>query len=128
MFKFVTALSAAVILGWSLVGAATTANAGSRCKGCFGPIKPSYTYKTKKVYKNVKRYRDVYHTKYVPRIKRIVHVTKIQPIIRVHNVKRIHTRFVGVVKPVHVRLTRVLPVQRYVIHSVVRLRPQCGCY
>jgi hypothetical protein len=127
MLKSVTALLAGLILGWSLVGAATTANAGSRGKGCCGPIPPSYTYKTKKTFKTVTRHRDVYRTKLVPRVKRIVHVTRIQPVVRVHNVTRVHTRLVGVVRPVHQRVTKVLPARRYVTNSVVYLRPTCGC-
>jgi hypothetical protein len=127
MWKSVTSLSAALILGLALFGSATTANAGARSKGCCGPIPPSYTYKTKKVYKNVKSYRDVYRTKYVKRIKRVVHVTRIQPIIRVHKVTRVHTRIVGVVHPVHRRVTKVLPAKRYVTSSVVHLRPKCAC-
>jgi hypothetical protein len=127
MLKFITALSAAAVLGWALVGSATTASAGSRCKGC-GPIPPSYTSKTKTVHKTVTRHRDVYRTKYVPRIKRIVHVTRIQPVIRVHNVTRVHTRIVGVVRPVHQHFTKVLPARRYVTNSVVYLRPTCGCH
>jgi hypothetical protein len=127
MLKSVTALAAAVILGWSFVGTATTASAGSRGKGCCGPIPPSYTHKTKTVHKTIKRHRDVYRTKYVPRIKRIVHVTRIQPVVRIHNVTRVHTRIVGVVRPVHRRVTRVLPARLYVTNSVVHLRPTCGC-
>ena len=127
MLKSVTALLAGLILGWSLVGAATTANAGHRGKGCCGPIPPSYTYKTKKIFKTVTHHRDVYRTKVVPRIKHIVHVTRVQPVVRVHNVTRVHTRIVGVVRPVHQRVTQVLPARRYVTNSVVYLRPQCGC-
>jgi hypothetical protein len=92
-----------------------------------GPIPPSYTYKTKKVYKNITRYRDVWRTKYVKRTKRIVHVTRIQPIIHVHNVKRVHTKIVGVVHPVHQRVTQYLPARTYVTNSTVHLRPECGC-
>jgi hypothetical protein len=127
MLKFVTALSAALIIGWASVGTATTANAGYRHHGCCGPIAPSYTYKTKKVYKNVTRYRDVYRTRYVKRIKRYVHVTRIQPVIYVHNVKRVHTNIVGVVYPVHQRVTQYLPAKTYARNSTVYLRPQCAC-
>jgi len=126
MLRFVTALSAALIIGWALVGSATTASAGHR-KGCCGPLPPSYTHSTKKVYKNVTRHRDVWRTKYVQRIKPVVHVTRIQPIVRVHNVTRVHTRVVGVVRPVHHHVTQVLPVRTYVTNSVVHLRPECGC-
>lgn len=127
MLRFVTALSAALIAGSALVGSATTASAGGKHRGCCGPIPPSYTYKTKKIFKNVTHHRDVYRNKYVKRIKRIVHVTRIQPIVRVHNVTRVHTRIVGVVHPVHQRVTQWLPPRRYVTNSVVYLRPQCGC-
>lgn len=65
MLKFATALSAAPIMGWALVGSATTASAGYRQKGCCGPIPPSYTYKTKKVYKNITRYRDVWRFRFL---------------------------------------------------------------
>jgi len=125
--KFVTALSAALIAGWALAASATDASAGHRHKGCCGPIPPSYTYKTKKVYKNVTHYRDVHRTRYVKRIKPIVHVTRIQPVVHVHNVTRIHTNIVGVVHPVHQRVTQRLPAKTYVTNSVVRLRPHCGC-
>lgn len=129
MLRFVTALSAALIVGWTLDGSATTANAGHHRKGCHscGPIAPSYTYKTKKVHKNVTHYRDVHRTKYVKRIKPIIHVTRIQPVVHVRNVTRVHTRIVGVVHPVHRRVTQWLPAHRYVTNSVVYLRPQCGC-
>jgi hypothetical protein len=127
MLKFVTALSAALIIGWALVGSATTASARHRHHGCCGPIPPSYTYKTKKVYKNITRHHDVWRTRYVKRTKRIVHVTRIQPIVHVHNVTRVHTRIVGVVHPVHQRVTQWLPPRRYVTNSVVHLRPECGC-
>lgn len=127
MLKSVTALSAALIMGWALVGSATTASAGYRHHGCCGPVPPSYTYKVKKVYKNITRHRDVWRTKYVKRTKRIVHVLRIQPIIHIHNVTRVHTKIVGVVYPVHQRVTQYLPAKKYVTNSVVHLRPQCGC-
>jgi hypothetical protein len=129
MFKSVTALSAALIVGLALVGSATDASAGYRHHhhGCCGPIAPSYTYSTKKVYKNVTHYRDVHRTKYVKRIKRIIHVTRIQPIIHIHNVTRVHTRIVGVVHRVHQREVQYLPAKRYVTSSVVHLRPHCAC-
>jgi hypothetical protein len=125
MLKFVTPLSAALIVGWALVGSTTTASA--RARGCCGPIPPSYTYKTKKVHKTITRYRDVYRTKYVKRIKPIVHVTRIQPIIRMHNVTRVHTRIVGVVRPVHKRVTHRLPAWTYATSRVVYLWPHCAC-
>ena len=127
--KFVTVLSAALIAGAALVGSATDANAGKRrgCPGC-GPIPPSYTYKTKTVHKHVTRYRDVHRTEYVKRIKPIIHVTRIQPVVHVRKVTRVHTRIVGVVHPVHRRVTQVLPVRHHVTHGVVYFRPHCGCY
>jgi hypothetical protein len=127
MLKFVTALSAALIMGWALVGSATTASAGYRHHGCCGPIPPSYSYSTKKVHKYIRHDRDVWRTKYVKRTKRYVHVTRIQPIYHVHNVTRVHTKIVGVVHPVHQRVTQWLPARRYVTNSVVHLRPECGC-
>jgi len=127
MLKSVTALSAALIAGWALVGSATDASAGHRRHGCCGPIPPSYTYKTKTVHKHITRHRDVTRTKYVQRVKRIVHVTRIQPIVHVHKVTRVHTRIVGVVHPVHERVMQRLPARQFVTSSVVYLRPQCGC-
>jgi hypothetical protein len=127
MLKPVTALSAALIVGWALVGSATTASAGYKGRGCCGPLPPSYTYKTKKIYKTIKRHRDTYRTKYFKRIKRHVHVTRIQPIIRVHTVTRVHTKLVGVVKPVHQYVTQHLRPKRYHTHSTVYLKPKCAC-
>jgi hypothetical protein len=134
MLKCVTALSAALIAGWALVGFATDASAGHHHghhkhhhHGCCGPIPPKVTYKTKTVHKHVTHHRDVTRTRYVPRIKRIVHVTRIQPIVHVHNVTRVHTRLVGVVRPVHERVVQRLPARRFVTSSVVYLRPHCGC-
>ena len=127
MLKCVTALSAALIAGFALVGSATDASAGHRRHGCCGPIPPSYTYKTKKVHTHITRHRDVTRTKYVQRIKRIVHVTRVQPIVHVHKVTRVHTRIVGIVHPVHHHVTQVLPPRHYVTSSFVYLRPQCGC-
>jgi hypothetical protein len=127
MLKFVTALSAALILGWGLVGGVTTASAHERHCGSCGPIPPSYSYSTKTVNKYITHHHDVTRTKYVKRIKRIVHVTRIQPIIHIHNVTRVHTNIVGVVYPVHERTTQWLPAKRYATNSTVYLRPQCGC-
>ena len=84
MLKFVTALSAALIIGWALVGSATTASARHHRHGCCGPLPPSYTYKTKNVYKHITRHHDVWRTRYFKRIKPIVHVTRIRPIVHVH--------------------------------------------
>ena len=128
MLKCVTALSAALIAGWALVGSATDASAGHhRRHGCCGPIAPKFTYKTKTLHKHVTHHRDVTRTRYVPRIKRIVHVTRVQPIVHVHNVTRVHTRIVGVVRPVHERVMQRLPARIYQTSSVVYLRPHCGC-
>ena len=128
MLKFVTALSTALIVGWGLLGSATTANACHRGHGCCtGPLPPSYTHKTVYKTKHVTRHRDVYRTHYVQRIKPIVHVTRIQPIVRIHNVTRVHTNIVGVVHPVHRRVVQLLPVRTFVTNSVVHLHPMCGC-
>ena len=110
MFKFVTALSAALIVGWVLVGSATDASAGTvAATVACGPLPPSYTYKTKTVHKHITKYRDVHRTKYVKRIKPIIHVTRIQPVVHVHKVTRVHTRLVGVPYPVHRHVTKWLP-------------------
>lgn len=127
MLKPVAALSAALIMGWAFVGSATTAHAGYKGRGCCGPLPPSYTYKTKKVHKYIKRYRDVHRTKYFKRIKRHIHVTRIQPVIHVHKVTRVHTKLVGVIKPVHVKVTKWLPPKKYTTSSVVYLKPKCAC-
>jgi hypothetical protein len=130
MLKFVTALSTALIIGWALVGSATTASAGGYGygkSGCCGPIPPKYISHTVYKHKHIKRYRDVWRHKYVKRIKRIVHVTKIQPIIHLHKVTRVHTKIIGVVKPVHIRVSKVLPAKRYVTSSTVYLKPVCAC-
>ena len=128
MLKFVTALSAALIIGWALVGSAATASAGYRKAGCCGPLPPSYTYKTKHVHKHVTKYRDVQRTRYVKRIKPIIHVTRIQPVVHVHKVTRVHTRLVGVPYPVHHHVTKWLAPRYIMTNRVVYLRPQCGCY
>ncbi|HEV7407530.1 MAG TPA: hypothetical protein VGO01_03495 [Bradyrhizobium sp.] len=79
------------------------------------------------MYKHITRHHDVWRTKYVKRIKRYVHVTRIQPIVHIHNVKRVHTNIVGVVHPVHERVTQWLPARTYQTSSTVYLRPECGC-
>lgn len=132
MLKFVTALSAALIIGWAFLGSATIASAGGYGRhhgkhGCCGPIKPSYSVSTRYVHKHVRHNRDVWRTRYVKRIKPYVHVTRVQPIYHVHNVTRVHTKVVGVVVPVHVRRTQYLPPKRIVTSSTVYLRPQCAC-
>jgi len=131
MFKFVTALSGALLVGWILVGSAADANAGHRrghgCANC-GPLPPSYTHKTKTVHKHITKYRDVHRTKYFKRIKPIIHVTRIQPVVHVHKVTRVHTRLVGVPYPVHHHVTKWLAPRYVMTNRVVYLRPQCGCY
>jgi hypothetical protein len=129
MLRFATALSAALIIGWALLGSASPASAHHHRHhhGCCGPLPPSYTYKTRNVYKNITRHHDVYRTRYVKRIKPIVHVTRIQPIVHIHNVTRVHTNIVGVVHPVHHRVTQWLLARTYVTNSVVHLPPNCGC-
>src|SRR5947209_7259054 len=98
MFKWVTALSAALFAAGAFISSATDASAhhrrGHGCSTC-RPIPPSYSYKTKTLHKHVTRYRDVEHTRYVKRIHPIVHVTRIQPVVHVHRVTRVHTRIVG---------------------------------
>jgi hypothetical protein len=130
MLKSLTALFAALIAGFVLVGSATDASAGygyHRHKGCCGgPIPPTYIYKTHKVYKNVTRYSNVYRTKYVPRIHRIVYVNRIQPIIHVYKVKRVHTNIVGVVRNVKQYVTQRLPAKTYVT-SRVSYSTHCAC-
>lgn len=135
MLKFVTALSAAMIIGWAFVGSAAPASAGGYGRhhggyghhGCCGPVRPSYSVSTRYVHKHIRHNRDVYRTRHVKRIKRYVHVTRIQPVLHVHNVTRVHTRVVGVVVPVHVRQTQYLPPKRIVTSSTVYLRPHCAC-
>jgi hypothetical protein len=132
MLKFVTALSAAVIVGFALVGSATTASAGGYYRGggyggCCGPIRPSYSSSTKTVHKYIKRHRDVYSTRYIKRKKLYVHTTRIQPVYHVHTVVRHHTKLVGVVVPVHKYKTVWLHPKKYYTSSNVYLRPQCAC-
>ncbi|MEJ0074342.1 MAG: hypothetical protein WDO17_02660 [Alphaproteobacteria bacterium] len=131
MLKFVTALSAALIVGWALVGSAGTASAdGYRhggYGGCCGPIRPSYSTNTVYKHKHIKKYHDVYRHKYFKRYKKYVHITKVQPIIHVHKVTRVHTKLIGVVVPVHKRMTKWLPPRVIVTTSTVHLRPTCGC-
>jgi hypothetical protein len=136
MLKFVTALSAALIIGWALVGTATTASAGGygygksgygHGYGCCGPIKPKYYSHVVYRHKHIKRYHDVWRHKYVKRIKRIVHVTKIQPVIHLHKVTRVHTKVIGVVVPRHERHTYVLRPITHVTSRTVYLKPVCAC-
>jgi hypothetical protein len=132
MLKFVTSLSAALIVGWALVGSATTASAGGYGKGyggkgCCGPLPPSYKSHTVYKHKHIKKYRDVWKHQYFKRYKKHIHVTKIQPIIHVHKVTRVHTKLIGVVVPVHKKITTHLPPKWIVTTSTVHLRPVCGC-
>src|SRR3954454_9782675 len=120
MFRFVTALCAALIVSGTLIGSASPASARhNRHHGCCGPLSPSYTYKTKHVYKHLTRHHDVYRTRYVKRIKPIIHVTRIQPIVHLHNVTRVHTNVVGLAYPVHAHTTRWLRPKIYMTSSVV---------
>ena len=132
--KFVTTLSAAVIVGFALVGSATTASAGGYYRGggggyggCCGPIPPSYSTSTKKVHKYIKRHRDVWRVKHFKRYKVHVHTTRIQPVYHIHTVVRHHTKLVGVVVPVHKQRTVWLPPHKIYTSSHVHLRPQCAC-
>jgi hypothetical protein len=129
MLKFVTALSAAVIVGFALLGSATTASAGGyhRGGGCCGPIPPSYSSSTKKVHKYIRHHRDVWRTRYVKRTKLHVHTSRIQPIYHIHTVTRHHTKLVGVVVPVRKHRTVWLPPHKIYTSSHVHLRPQCAC-
>lgn len=128
MSKFVTALSAGLIVGFAFVGSATTASAkyggGS---GCCGPIKPSYSSKTVYKHKYIKKYRDVWRHKHVTKIKRHYHLTRIQPIHHVHTVTRVHTKIIAHVKPVHYHHVKILPPKNIYTSSTVHLRPVCGC-
>ena len=126
MLKSLSALCAALIAGWILVGAATEANAGHRrCGGC-GPIPPSYTYKTVNKVTHRTRYRDVSRTRYVQRVRRIIHVTRVRPIVRIHQVTRVHHHTVAVVRNAYVSRTQYLPARTYVTNSV-RHSYDCGC-
>jgi|ERR1041385_5153878 hypothetical protein len=136
MLKFATALSAALIVGSALVGSASTASAdgyrrggygGGGYGGCCGPLPPSYSTNTVYKHKHIKKYHDVYRHKYFKRYKKHIHVTRIQPIIHVHKVTRVHTKLIGVVVPVHKRVTKWLPPKTIVTTSTVHLRPTCGC-
>src|ERR1051325_11244771 len=92
MSKFVTGLSAALIVGLALVGSAATASADGYGKrhggygggGCCAPLPPSYSSHT--VYKNkhITRYHDVWRHQYFKRYKKHIHITKIQPILHIH--------------------------------------------
>jgi hypothetical protein len=105
-----SALLAALIGAWGLLGSPTQASAET-----------TYVYRTVHPVKNVWRVRDVSHTNYVYRLHRIVHVTQVQPIIHVHLVTRVHERVVASVHRVNVWQTRVLPPQEFVTYSTVRV-------
>jgi hypothetical protein len=131
MYKLITSLAAAVIVGLALVGSATIADAkGYRHGGgggCCGPIPPSYSSNT--VYKHRHRttYRDVWRHEYFKRYHKHIHITKIQPILHLHKVTRIHTKRIGVIVPVHKHITERLHERVIVTSSTVHLRPVCGC-
>jgi hypothetical protein len=132
MLKFVTALSAAVIVGFALIGSATTASAGGYYRGggghgCCGPIRPSYSSNTKTVHKYIKHHRDVWRVKHFKRYKLHVHTTRIQPVYHVHTVIRHHTKLVGVIVPIHKHKTVWLHPKTIRTSSHVHLRPQCAC-
>jgi hypothetical protein len=108
--KSVTALFAALIAGFLLIGSPTNASAHT-----------IYVYRTVHVVKNVWRVHNIWRTRYVHRIRRVVHVTRIRPIIRVHVVTRIHYRTVAIVRHVNVWVTHRLRPRYIVVHSVVRI-------
>lgn len=128
MSKFVTAFSAALIVGFAFVGSASTASAkyggGS---GCCGPIKPSYSSKTVYKHKYIKKYHDVWRKKHVTKIKRHHHLTRIQPIHHIHTVKRVHTKIIVKVKPVHLYNVKILPPKNIYTSSTKYLKPVCPC-
>jgi hypothetical protein len=138
MLKFVTALSAALIGGWALVGSATTAKADYARPsyghsghgghgGCCGPIKPSYSSKTVYKHKYINKHRDVWRHKHVTKIKRHYHLTRIQPIYHINTVTRVHTKIIAHVKPVYIHRVTYLPPKKIYTGSTVYLRPVCGC-
>lgn len=132
MLKLVSAFSAAVIVGFALIGSATTASAGGYYRGggghgCCGPIRPSYSSNTKVVNRYITRHRDVWRVKHFKRYKVHVHTTRIQPVNHIHTVIRHHTKLVGVIVPVHKHNTVWLHPRTVHTSSNVYLRPQCGC-
>ena|SRR5947209_535880 len=129
MLKFVTSLSAALIVGWALVGSGTTASAGGYGKrgGCCGPLPPSYSENTVYKKRHITKYYDVWRHKKYPRYKKYIHITKIQPILHIHKVTRIHTKLIPVTVPVKVHHTRRLPDKVIVTRSTIHLKPVCGC-
>jgi hypothetical protein len=130
MSKFVTALSAGLIVGFAFVGSAVTASAdGYRGGGygCCGPVKPSYSSKTVYKHYHIKKYRDVWRKKHVVKIKRHYHLTKIQPIKHIHTVTRVHTKIVAHVKPKHIYRVAYLKPKYIHTGSTVYLKPVCGC-
>jgi hypothetical protein len=127
MLKHVTAFFAILLMGWILVGSATSASAQSQPEGCCdGPIAPTYVYNTVPKIKHVVRYHDVVRTNYVYRIHPIVHVTQVQPIVYVHNITRVHHYTVGIVRDVDEEVTQWLPVQSIVTSQVINTY-SCGC-
>jgi hypothetical protein len=132
MLKWVTAFSAVLIVGWSLVGSAGTASAdGYRHHGgyggCCGPVRPSYSSKTVYKHKYINKYRDVWRHKHVTKIKRHYHLTRIQPIHHINTVTRVHTKIIAHVKPVHHYDVKVLPPKNIYTSRTLYLKPVCGC-
>ena len=141
MLKFVTALSAALIVGSALVGSAGTASAdgyrrggyggggygGGGYGGCCGPLPPSYSENTVYKKRHITKHYDVWRHKKYPRYKKYIHTTKIQPILYVHKVTRVHTKLIPYTVPIKIRHTKWLPEKVYVTTSKVYLKPECGC-
>jgi|ERR1051325_416830 hypothetical protein len=136
MLKFVTALSAALIVGWTLVGSAGTASAdsyggygsgGGYGGGCCGPLPPSYSSNTVYKHRHITKHRDVWRHKYFKRYKKHIHITKIQPILHIHKVTRVHTKLIGVIVPIKKHVYKRLPDKVIVTTSTVHLKPVCGC-
>jgi|GEM_PF-2000659 len=132
MSKFVTALSAGLIIGFAFVGSATTASAdsyggGGYGKGCCGPLPNSYSTNTVYKKRHITTYKDEYRYKKFKRYKKHIHTTKIQPILHIHKVTRVHTKLIPVTVPIKVKLTKRLPDRVYVTTSKVYLKPVCVC-
>lgn len=124
MIKGVTALCAALIAVFALIGSSGDANAG--CRGC-GPVPSVYNYRTVNKVSNRTQYRDVQRTNYVHRTRHIYNVTRVQPIVRVHTVTRVHHHSVPVIHNVNVSSVRRLPAQYTYSNSVQNYYHGCGC-
>jgi hypothetical protein len=135
MYKFVTTLSVALIVGLAVASSATTASADSYGrhggygggKGCCGPLPPSFSSNTVYKKKHITKYYDVWRHKKFPRYKKHIHTTKIQPILHIHKVTRVHTKLIPYTVPIKVKLTKRLPDKLIVTTSKVYLKPVCGC-